>query len=259
VTLAILDREGKTVRTLTGSANAGINRVYWDLRNEPTQEARMRVKPLYADWVEVPAEGRPAPGVGRFSVLMPPGRYTVRLSVGGQEFTQPLEVRADPNTDSKPQEIETQVARLLDLQRDINAAVEMYNQVELVRVQLQQLGRILGSGGAPDLKPATDSVEQRFIAFEEALHQLRVTGRGQDNIRWPVKLLGRMLYLADGMASSDFAPTTQQVQVHELFKEELRSLQGQLDRLVREDLTQFNARLRQRNLGNIVVRVPQTP
>ncbi len=259
VRLTILDRAGKTVRTLTGSARAGINRVYWDLRNEPTEEARMRVKPLYADWVEMPPEGRPAPGVGRFSVLMPPGVYTVRLSVGGQEFSQPLEVRADPNTDSNPQEIETQVARLLDLQRDMNAAVEMYNQVELIRVQLQQLGRILGTSGASDLEPATDSVEQRFIAFEEALHQLRITGRGQDNIRWPVKLLGRILYLANGMASSDFAPTTQQVQVHELFKEELRSLRGQLDRLLREDLAQFNARLRQRNLGNVVVRVPQTP
>ena len=110
VTLTILDRQGNTVRTLTGSANAGINRVYWDLRNEPTLEARMRVKPLYADWVEVPPEGRPAPGVGRFSVLMPPGMYTVRLSVGGQEFTQPLEVRADPNTDSNPQEIKIQAA-----------------------------------------------------------------------------------------------------------------------------------------------------
>jgi len=36
---------------------------------------------------------RAAPGFGALSVLMPPGRYTVKLTVGGQSFTQPLEVR----------------------------------------------------------------------------------------------------------------------------------------------------------------------
>ena len=29
---------------------------------------------------------------------MPPGRYTVKLTVGGQSFTQPLEVLKDPNS-----------------------------------------------------------------------------------------------------------------------------------------------------------------
>ena len=253
VTITIQQPNGQTVRTLRGTKNAGVNRISWDLRNEPTKESRMRVKPLYADWFEVPAEGRAAPGLGRFSVIMPPGTYTVKLSVGGREFTQPLEVRKDPNSGGSLEEVRTQVARLLDLQTDMNAAVDLFDQVELIRAQVQQLNRTLGADGSnADIRAAADSLEQKFIGFEENVHQLRLTGRGQDGVRWPIKLAGRVSYLANGIASSDFAPTTQQVQVHEMFKGEIRTLQGQLGQLIGRDLAQFNERLRQRNIPNIV-------
>ncbi|MBI2538153.1 MAG: hypothetical protein HYW06_14560, partial [Gemmatimonadetes bacterium] len=145
------------------------------------------------------------------------------------------------------------IARLFDLQADMNAAVDLYNQVELIRAQVQQLNRTLAADGDnADVRAAADSLEQKLIGFEENLHQLRLTGRGQDGVRWPIKLAGRVAYLANGMASSDFAPTTQQVQVHELFKGEIRTLQGQLGQLIGRDLAQFNERLRQRNIPNIV-------
>ena len=253
VAISIQQSDGRTVRTLRGTKNAGVNRIYWDLRNEPTKESRMRVQPLYGDWVEVPPEGRPAPGLGRFSVLMPPGTYTVKLSVGGQEFTQPLEVRLDPNSGGSLEEVRTQVARLLDLQADLNAAVDMYNQTELIRAQVQHLNRTLAADGDnADIRAAADSLEQKFVGFEENLHQLRLTGRGQDGVRWPIKLAGRIAYLSNGIASSDFAPTSQQVEVHELFKREIQTLQGQLGQLIGQDLPQFNERLRQRNIPNIV-------
>ena len=40
-TLAILDAQGRTVRTLTGTNTAGINRVAWDLRDTPGAETRL--------------------------------------------------------------------------------------------------------------------------------------------------------------------------------------------------------------------------
>jgi photosystem II stability/assembly factor-like uncharacterized protein len=253
VAISIQQSDGRAIRTLRGTKNAGVNRIYWDLRNEPTRESRMRVRPLYADWVDVPPEGRGAPGLGRFSVLMPPGTYAVKLSVGGREFTQPLEVRKDPNSGGSLEEIQAQVARLFDLQTDMNAAVDLYNQTELIRAQVQQLNRTLAADGSnADIRTAADSVERKFTGFEEQVHQLRLTGRGQDGIRWPIRLAGRIGYLANGMASSDFGPTTQQVQVHELFKGEIQRLRAELGGLISGDLARFNERLRQRNIPNIV-------
>ena len=84
-TLTISDSSGKTVRTLTGTRQVGLNRVYWDLNNESTKSPRMRTKPVNdAEFVLDPDGTRDAPGFGTIAVRMPPGRYTVKLTVDGQ-------------------------------------------------------------------------------------------------------------------------------------------------------------------------------
>jgi photosystem II stability/assembly factor-like uncharacterized protein len=253
VSVTIADAEGRAVRTIDGPKKAGINRVVWDLRNEPTREARLRTPPLHAPDVRPGPDGwRAAPGLGRLSVLMPPGTYTVKLKVGDQELTQPLEVRKDPNSGGSEEEIRTQVTVLADLQNDMNQAVDMINRAEVVRSQIQNLRAVLPAAPA-EVRSAADSLEQQVAALEENLHQLRVTGRGQDNIRWPVKLAAQLAYLAGGIASSDFAPTTQQNEVQQQLKQQLRALAARLDQLVAQDLARFNEMLRQKNLGAVVV------
>jgi len=108
VTVTIEDGTGEVVRTLEGGAAPGINRVQWDLQSELSEEPIVRTAPLYAPEVQVPVEGRPAPGVGRVSRRMPPGTYAVRLTVGDQEQTTPLEVILDPNSNGTEADIAEQ-------------------------------------------------------------------------------------------------------------------------------------------------------
>jgi photosystem II stability/assembly factor-like uncharacterized protein len=247
--ITIADAGGQTVRTFRGPAKAGLNRVWWDLRNEETREARLRTAPTYAPEVRLGTEGwRAAPGVGRLSVLVPPGTYSVKVKVGGQEFTQPLVLRKDPNSGGSEEEIQTQFKTLVALQGDLNGAVDMINQIESVRGQLQGLRAVL----PPEVRAAADSLDRKFSDVETNLHEVRVTGRGQDNIRWPTRLAGQIAYLAGGVASSDFAPTTQQNEVQQLLEGQLKAVRTQLDGLVNRDLAQFNARLKERNVGNVV-------
>ena len=249
VTVTIVDAGGQTVRTIQGTKTAGINRVWWDLRNEETKEARLRTAPTYAPEVRLGSDGwRAAPGVGRMSLLMPPGTYTVKLKVGGQEFTQPLVLRKDPNSGGSEEEIQAQYKAMLALQADLNAAADMVNQIESVRSQLQGLRAVL----PPEVRAGADSLDRKFSDVETNLHEVRVTGRGQDNIRWPTRLAGQISYLAQGIASSDFAPTTQQLDVQQLLEGQLKSVRAQLDGLLNQDLAQFNARLKERNVGNVV-------
>ncbi len=255
VTVTIQDAGGKAIRTLKGTKNVGMNRVWWDLRNDSTPPARLRTPPLYAPEVRLGAEGwRPAPGIGTLMVLMPPGTYTVKLSAGGQELTQPLVVRKDPNSGGSEEEIRVQDSLLVDLQSDFVATVGLINQIELVRSQLVTLRSVLAADrAAADIRAAADSLEQKFIAVEEDLHQLRLTGRGQDEVRWPAKLAAQITYLAGGMAGADFAPTTQQREVRQLLGQQLRASRTRFDQLVAQDLAQFNALLKQKNVANVVV------
>jgi len=253
VTLTILDAGGQTVRTLQGTKSVGINRVWWDLRTDSTKAARLRTTPLYDPELRLGPEGwRLAPGVGRMTVLVSPGTYTVKLKVGGQEQSQPIVVRKDPNSSGSETEIQTQMKLLAGLQGDLNTAVDMINRIELVRGQLQDLRSVLPA----DIRAGVDSLEKKFSGVEGNLLDLRLTGRGQDDVRWPTMLAGQIGYLAQGIASSDFAPTTQQTEVFQLLEGRLKTVGTQLDGLLNQDLAQFNALLKQRNIGNVV---PGTP
>ena len=234
---------------------AGLNRVWWDLNSDLTKEARLRTSPRYAGYVKVGPEGMPAPGVGRWSVLVPPGEYTVKLKVGDQDFTQRLTVRKDPGSGGSEQGIQAQMALAEDLYHDINGVVEAINTLELVRGQLVTLKTFLASDSATaDVRAQTDSLDQRLLAVEENLFQTRVTGRGQDLLRWPMKLAEQLLYLAGQVTSSDYAPTTQQREVHQLLHDQLDTHRGLLDQVVSRDLGAFNRLLQQRSLQGIMVR-----
>ena len=257
VTVAILDTAGAVVRTLRGTRNAGLNRVYWDLENEQTPVPRMRTKPLhFPEFVMDSGGTRAAAGFGSVSILMPPGRYRVKLTVDGRDYTQPLEVRKDPHSAGTEQDIAVQTKALFQIRSDHKAAGEMLSAIEEARASLQQLAADSAGGRTPDeIRSGAAVLEQKLIGVEEKLLDLRITGRGQDAVRWPVKIGGQLSYLAGGIASSDFAPTTQQRAVHRLLQQELRTTRAALEELVRTDVATFNALLTGRGLRTIDVRL----
>ncbi len=78
-TLTITDAMGKVVRTLTGPANAGVNRVQWDLAPERRGGTGER--------------GAGGPLAAPVSVA--PGTYRVTLQVNGKDYETPVEVLKD--------------------------------------------------------------------------------------------------------------------------------------------------------------------
>jgi hypothetical protein len=256
VKIRIEDAKGQTVRTLTGSKNAGINRVTWDLRGEPSREIRLRTSPAYAPEIRVGPEGwRPAPGAGRISLLLPPGTYTVKLSVDGQELSQPLVVRKDPHSSGSEADIKAQMEMLTDLRKDLESAAEMVNQIEIIRSQLDSIRSLLSGGAeARPVKTAADDLDKKLIEVEDNLIQRKLTGTGQDGVRWPARLISKINYLANGLSSSDFDPTTQQREVHTQFKEQLAAHRKRLDDVLGKDLRAFNELLRELGIQNIITR-----
>ncbi|MGH7710238.1 MAG: WD40/YVTN/BNR-like repeat-containing protein, partial [Gemmatimonadaceae bacterium] len=137
VTVTILDGNSREVRRLSATKVAGLNRVQWDLRGEPTRQVRLRTSPMYAPEITLGPEGwRPAPNAGQVSILMPPGTYTVRLTAGGETQTQQLVVRKDPNSAASEEEIRQQVAALNGIRDNVNEVADMVNEIELIRGQL---------------------------------------------------------------------------------------------------------------------------
>ncbi len=113
VRIVIADATGRTVRTMkvAKDAVAGVNRVWWDLRSDPTKDFKLRTPPTYAPEFALGPDGtRKFPTAAPMSVLMPPGTYTVKLVVDGKDVSQPqkLVVRKDPNTTGSEADIQAQ-------------------------------------------------------------------------------------------------------------------------------------------------------
>jgi hypothetical protein len=122
----------------------------------------------------------------------------------------------------------------------------MVNTIEEIRAQLAALKPELGADAA-----AADALEQKFISVEERLIDLRMTGRGQDGVRWPVKLGGQLDYVASGIAASDFAPTAQAREVAAVLAKETRDVHSALTALINTELPKYNEFLKAKGLKTI--------
>jgi len=247
--IKIMDASGSTVQTIRGTRNVGFNRVWWNLRNENSKEIRLRTQPIYASDIKLNNDGwRPLPEGGRLTVLMPPGTYTAKLIVDGQEVgSQSLKVLKDPNDGTTEADIQKQTAMLVDLRKDLESAADIVNQIEPMRAQVAKV-----RAEHPDLKAAADDFEKKLTDIEDGLIQRRYTGQGQDTTRFPAAMIGNMTYLAGGVAGGDFPPNKQQQEVHAMYKARLAGFRKQLDAVIATDLANFNKMLKDKNVSTVI-------
>ena len=217
---------------------------------------KIRTSPLYAPHIKAELEGRPSASMNRVSGLVSPGRYTVKLLANGATASVPLEVRKDPNTAGTEADIKTQSDYWKQLLGEVDGVTDMINTVESVRAQLATLKAVNQS--VKDLGPAADSLEQKLLGIEERLTQLRITGRGQDLIRYPARLGEQLVYLLNDVNSTDNAPTAAQREVGAVLTERAAQAKADLERLINRDLPAFNQMLRGKGLEGVVAR-PEPP
>ncbi|MSO83833.1 MAG: sialidase [Acidobacteria bacterium] len=253
-TLAISNSRGEVIHTMSVPGGSGLNRVTWDLRQTPTKEVRLRTNPIYGHDLPLGPDGtRPAAGgAGQLSILAPPGTYSVKLTIGGRDFTQPLTVRKDPHSGGTEADIQTQMQVLGDLRTGMNTAVDAINQLEYVRAQVQT---IIKSTADSELRRAATELNTRLSDLEMNLIELRITG-GQDGVRYAAQLLSRLNYLANGVSGSDFRPTNQHLETAKLLQDRLQGHASTLGTLIEKDVATFNDMLRRQNAGQITTKVP---
>lgn len=236
----------------------GINRIWWNLRSDPGTEFKLRTPPLYAPEVKVGPEGwRPAPDAGRISLLGPPGTYTVTLTVGEEKLSQKLNVLKDPHSGGTESDIRAQMEFLTGLREEMNSLGAGVNQIESIRAQLAALEKELANDDAGKaIRKAADDLADKLTTEEGKVLQLKLTGRGQDSTRWPPMLASKIGYLSNEVASSDFAPTTQQVAVGKELKGRGDQFHQEYQQILAKDVAPFNAMLREKNIPNIIVTMP---
>lgn len=256
--ISIKDANNNVVRKLYHKeGKAGLNRAWWDLQEDPSTAIVIRNKPLFAEWITLnDKRTMKAPTSQRgIAPLVLPGNYTVVLKVGDKEYSQPLKVLRDPNSEGSDNDIIAQKNFLNEVKKELSTAAEIINELEWIRRQAADLKSIAEDLKNTEVMKAVDVLEQQAVDIEHSLIQLKITGQGQGGTRWPAQVVEKLQYLGGAVETADFAPADQHKEVHQVLQKRLQDSQSKFTQLVAKDLPAFHEALKKNNFnGSIIVK-----
>ena len=256
VKIYITSANGDTVKTIKEKGKPGINRIWWNFNGMPTKDFKSRTLPQGADWVALDKDRTRNVHIATpfKEYQVPPGTYTVNMVAGDQKFKETLNVLKDPHSEGSLADIKLQTDLLANIHKDLNQAADIVNNMEMMRRQLYDLRDMLKlKGHKKELLDAAEKLDNALVNVEGKLVQLKYTGTGQDDCRWPEMLAGKFSYLGSAVATADFPPTNQQNEVYASLKSRLNDSQMELDKLMKGELAAFTKLLQENNIGSIVL------
>jgi hypothetical protein len=258
------------VRSLSGSSDSGINRIWWDLSYEPSATPKLRVAPPNKPWVPIRQKGwRPLVTwdldlwQGQLGPRVAPGTYAVKVTVGDYEETRKLRVRKDPHSIGTVEDIENQVALGLNIRNELNDVVNLINEIEWIRKEFEDLITRLqetrDEEQSANIIARARKLNDRVIEIESNLFDVHLTGAREDAFRNPMKLYGRLSALGSDIMynGADFAPTQQQVEVYEKLKERFEETRKSYNEFVQGQLVPFYQGLRGEKKDGEIQRMEQ--
>ena len=252
--IRIEDASGEVVRELTGPTQPGINRVYWDLRHPAPSLPRFQTKPPGRDWVPLEQGGDRVVYVwdidlirGQRGPLAVPGTYTVTVTLGDEELSRPLEVLGDPYSTGSLADIREQVAFSLQMRDQISDIASVIERMEYTRVQLgAAAGALASDADAQAVLAEVKRLTTVATELEGRLVDIHLTGAREDSFRNPMRLYGRFSALASDVdwKGSDFVPTQQQREVHQVLTDRLEDAKQAIQTFFDGELNRLNDQLR---------------
>ncbi len=256
--LQVIDSDGKTVRELKTTPHAGLNRAAWDLRYEAPRLIALRTTPPENPhiWEEPRFRGHDTRPVTHWGLepaevgpLVVPGKYSVKLTVNGQSFTQPIEVLKDPRIATSVADLDLSVKLQLRLRDDISTAADMVNAIEVMRKQLEDVTRAYKNDRTRDalLKQVADMDKKLFDVEAKLLEPAQMTSddkyfqqayRVYMNLIWLNGEVGPGA--GDVSGGADFPPTDTSVNVMESIEKDLNAAKADYKNVMDRDVPAFN-------------------
>lgn len=172
-------------RILPGTA--GMHRFIWDLRFAPPDALR-RDYPISAIYRDTPREPQ--------GVLVLPGEYTVKLTVNGKTYSQPIAIKMDPRVKTPPDGLRQQFTLASRTAGMMHQDYEALQQVKAAREQLRRGGQ-----------PLNAELDQKLAELEGAGGFRRGGGGGETESF--SRLNGELASVYGIIEGADATPTTQ--------------------------------------------------
>ena len=248
VSLTVTDQAGRTGVLFSGTGKnklnvePGMHRVNWDLRY-----------PVPDDIQGGAAYDERSPR----GIMALPGQYTVKLTVEGHTYTQPLTVVNDPRSKTPTVALAAEYKLATTLMDALARDHQAVNQILQVRAQLKQLRQRLASdAGAKPILSAIDALDQKADSIENVLYEPNAK-TNEELLNFPTELSSNIAYLEDEVDFGDGAPTEQFQQMASEYLEELQQQIGKWHQLQENDLAALNRQIEQKRIP--VIYLPPAP
>jgi hypothetical protein len=217
------------------STAPGMHRWVWDLHYPPPATLKKEY-PISAIPRDTPLSPR-----GPRSL---PGQYTVKLTIGGQTYSQPLTVKMDPRVTTPADGLRQQ----FEMETKISSALgQDFDALQQVRQTRSQLTNVVPRAGA---------MADEINALEKKLGELEgVAGTYGSRARTDTlaSLNSSLTTVYEMVDSADAAPTSQAVATIAELQQSLSSLLARWNEIKSRDLAALNQKLKVANLPPIHV------
>ena len=228
--------EGQTDSASVLKLKPGHTRFAWDLRHEKVKE----VPGLYV-WGTL--QGR----------RVVPGNYQVRLTVGDEVLTRPIEVRADPRADATPSGFREQDDLMVAVSRELEEIHEGVLSIRSAREQIEALlERLRDQEGRESIESAGKALVESLTAMEDSLIQKR-TVDGQTVINFPSRLNFQYIYLRGAVEGAEGRVTDGALRLFGDLSSAWMGYKAELGALLGERLDAFNALVREQGVPAVIM------
>ncbi len=182
------------------SVKPGGNRFVWDMRH-----------PGYKTFPGMVYYG--SPNTGPKAV---PGKYKVRLTVGGQSQEQDFEILKDPRITTTQEEFQAQFNFLVKVRDKVSEANQGVIDIRKTRDDLTYLKNKIGTDEKyKDVAERIKKFEEELSQMENSIHQTK-NRSVQDPLNYGIKINNRLAHLMVEQGQGDFPPTKQGEEVRQM-------------------------------------------
>jgi photosystem II stability/assembly factor-like uncharacterized protein len=218
-------------------AQAGMNRFIWDMH--------------YPDATTFPGLIMWA-GSTRGPLIVP-GTYTAKLTAGDKVQSQQFVVINDPRLKTTPEEFSAQLSLSMQVRDKLSQVNQAVIDIRTAKKQLEDYAaRLKDDASAKKVADAAKDLDKKLTAVEEELYQIK-NQSGQDPLNFPIKLNNRLAALLGVIQANDAGPTKQSNVVYEGLASEANAQLRAADKLLKEDVNQFNKLVRDSNIPAVTV------
>jgi photosystem II stability/assembly factor-like uncharacterized protein len=253
LTLTFKDNAGNEIRSyssrkvddppvakeLRAPAKAGWNRFVWNLRYSPVTKIEGKDPPS-----ELTLEGP----------YIVPGTYSVTLKVGDTEQTREFTVVKPSNLPATQADLEAQYDLLKRIYAQLERTAKTINSMRSLRGQLD--GWAKRAEGKEELKAvgsAAKALSAKVLEVEKVLLIPDLRPGFHDNINNGIRMFDKLVQLVPAVGLGDYRPTAAAEEAFTDFSGRIEPQITAFEKLLAEDLVEFNQLAAKANLGAVFV------